>query len=97
MYLDAYPHTVYCSVALLDNQIVNYKIGGHFWSKEIISWRGQVTYDQMKEVVVEYVSIEVNNDEEHSKAFEVDSVEWMKQWKIHEQYRGGRPYEKEEQ
>jgi hypothetical protein len=92
-WVDTYPHEVYASVLLLDNKIINYKIGERFWSTPLeakIYTRKQIDFEKLK---TEYTSWTVYNSEEHNKAFEVYAREWFKQWEVHDDYFiGASPY-----
>lgn len=90
-WLEEYPHNVYASVLLLDNKIMNYKIGNRAWKHPFdMTWRFPLP-DNIDEYSVQSNCWEVNNSEEHNEAFNMGR-EWMKQWEVHEDYKGFDPY-----
>jgi hypothetical protein len=86
-----YPHKVYASVILLDGKLYNWKVGQHAWLCP-----GEVKicfsdFDKMNRMTVEHTFWEVGNPTEHNQAFD-QAKEWLKQWPIHENHVGAKPY-----
>lgn len=79
---NTYPHRVFANAALLDGKIIDWKTGNWRWRN------GQ----HLKPAVIRTKSFIVNNNEEHSKAFNVLAVKFYKQFPMHENFRAYRPY-----
>lgn len=98
-WVDTYPHTIYASVLLRDNKIINWKIGQRKWLDHMDMTRRMklpYTKSDYDGETVESKVWEVNDDHEHSQVFEVLAKEWFKNWDIHEKHEGspahnGRP------
>jgi len=90
-WVETYPHTVYASVLLKDNKITNWKIGERKWTHNMDMTRMfklPFNMDDYKGETVESTAFEVNNSEEHNKAFSELAREWFRQWELHEEYQG---------
>lgn len=90
---DEYPHKLYASVLLDENnEILNWKVGNYFWKEPS---EAKMTYEDAKKIEkfeTAYKEFTVNTDEEHIKVFEVDSKEWFKNFKISPRHYGSAPY-----
>ena len=82
---ETYPHSIFVSVILVDNKIADWKIGQHTLSTGCLIDTTKCDYKE-KEFVV-------NSNKEHNKVFEKDSIDWLRQWKVHEKYRGHSPFD----
>ncbi|MED1955115.1 hypothetical protein [Brevibacillus centrosporus] len=91
-WVDTYPHKVYASVLLLDGKIYNWKIGQDHWKHPHEVKMRYSDFDKLDRMYTQYAWFEVNNDEEHNRAFEVLAREWFKQWEIHENHIGAKCY-----
>ncbi|MBD1379133.1 hypothetical protein [Metabacillus arenae] len=91
-WVDTYPHEVYASVLLLDNKIYNYKIGQHYWEYPFQVKMRYSDFDKLDKMEAKYTSFTVENDEEHENAFRIHAREWFKQWEIHKENIGSKPY-----
>lgn len=75
---DTYPHIIYASVLLLDNKIIDYKIGQRYWESPLhVTLRGQISMDELFRCETKHTSWEVTNDEEHNNVFENLAVSWI--------------------
>ena len=96
-WVHTYPHTVYASVLLLDNKIINWKIGDRRWT-DIFSMTRRIRRDRPFNIndytgeTVESIGFEVNNSDEHDHAFAVLAKEWFKNWEVHPNHEGGPAY-----
>lgn len=93
-WVETYPHTVYASVLLLDDKIMNWKVGERKWKHNMDMTRRinrPFSLDDYVGEMVESIGFEANNSEEHNHAFEVLAPEWFKQWEIDESL-GNPPY-----
>lgn len=94
---DEYPHELHASVLLWENQIVRWKVGPSYWEDPTaISFRGEIpnlreVFDN-GELSVQHKTFVVHDDEEHEAVFRKHAAKWFKQWKIHQNHRGGKPY-----
>lgn len=94
-WVDTYPHTVYASVLLKDNKIINWKIGERKWKHNMDMTRMfklPFNMDGYEGETVESIGFEVNSDVEHNKTFSELAKEWFKQWEVHEEYNGSGVY-----
>lgn len=94
-WVDTYPHTVYASVLLKNNKIINWKIGERKWTHPLdMSRKIKVPFnmDDYKDETVEHTAFEVNNSKEHNEAFSKLAREWFRQWELHEEFYGQSPY-----
>ena len=96
-WVETYPHTVYASVLLKDNKIIDWKIGQRRWT-DIFSmtrrFKRPFNLDDYAGETVESTEFEVNNSEEHNRVFSELAREWFKQWEIDESL-GNPPYKVE--
>ena len=77
-WIETYPHKVYASVLLLNGEIVDYKVGEHYWtSVKEVTLRGQISYKDLLKCTVNHKCWEVNSKEEHENVFNKLSVEWI--------------------
>lgn len=77
-WLETYPHKIYASVLLLDNELIDYKVGEHYWeSPHQVTLRGQISYNDLLKCKTKYTFWEVYNQEEHNKVFSILAEEWI--------------------
>ena len=77
-----YPRKIYCSVLLVDGKVVDYKIGDTYWyCKEVITLRGQISWEDYQIAETRYTSWNVKDDTENENVFDNLAHEWMKQFK----------------
>ncbi|MGU8523301.1 hypothetical protein ACV3OO_11785 [Clostridium perfringens] len=77
-WVETYPHKVYTSVLLLNNEIIDYFIGEHYWKTPYnVTLRGEINYKDLSKCETRYVSWEVNNSKEHCEVFEKLAKEWI--------------------
>ena len=87
-WLETYPHSIWANVGLDENEeiiywkTVNYKKDGI----------GCVDKGVLKFIKMEHKEFICNNPEEHNLAFEKQSEDFYKQWKISKDFFGFRPY-----
>lgn len=80
----SYPHTLYCSILLLDHQIIDYKIGQTYWhEKGMVTLRGQISWEDYERATVKWTTWEVHNDKECQEVFDHLAVEWMESQSSH--------------
>lgn len=93
-YMDnGYPYDVHASVALLDNRIVNWRVGGSPWvNAYVITFRGEFDFNRIEEVEIKSVAFTVTEEGEHAKAFDEDAKEWFRQWEVADSFKYGKPY-----
>jgi hypothetical protein len=92
MVFDEYPHKIYASVLLFDNKIVMWKVGPGYWSQPgVVSVKSKLP-GHILEGETDYTSFTVTNDYEHERVFNFDSKLWFKNWDIHEEHAGVKPY-----
>lgn len=90
---DEYPHKLYASVLLDENnEILNWKVGNYFWREPAdtrMTYEDLKKIDKLKTIYKEFV---VNNNNEHNRVFYIDSKEWFKKFKISPKHYGAAPY-----
>lgn len=65
-WVETYPHKIYASVLLLNNELVDYKIGERYWESPFeVTLRGQISYDDLLKCKTKYTFWEVNTEKEH--------------------------------
>lgn len=78
-WIETYPHKIYASVLLLDNKIIDYLIGEHYWKSPYnVTLRGQIPYNDLCKCKTEYTFWNVDNREEHNKVFSKLAKDWIK-------------------
>ncbi len=87
---DTFPHEIYASVILKDNKIKMWKVAAATLSRDYDITK---TIQEHPEYAYEEVTFTANNHEEHSNIFCKDSVEWLSQWKLHEEFEGISPFD----
>lgn len=77
-WLETYPHKVFASVLILNNEVVDYKIGEHCWNdvKEV-TLRGQISLEDLFKSKILNTSWKVNSREEHNMVFKKIAREWI--------------------
>jgi hypothetical protein len=94
---EAYPHSVYASVLLNEEgKILNWRIGSYYWKQPIEAKMRFRDYAKISLLTVRYKEFIVNNDYEHDKAFEVDAIEFFKQFELAEDHIGASPFEEDD-
>lgn len=83
-WIDTYPHNIFTSVILKDNKIILWKTGGHTLKDNYLIDKTKYSYFENCFVA--------NCKEEHDLIFEERSIEWFKQWELHENFNGFSPY-----
>lgn len=89
-WVETYPHTIWASVILKDNKISDWKIGQNRLSQK---YNIQSLHEAHPEYTYEEHSWEVSDDDEHSDVFDIHASEWFRQWELHEDFIGSKPYE----
>lgn len=85
-WVDTYPHNIWASVILKDNKIMDWKIGqNRLNEKYIIPENSNYSYEEICYVV--------DTPEKHDKTFDTDAREWLKQWELHEGFKGSSPFD----
>jgi hypothetical protein len=94
---EKYPHSIYANV-LLDEEgkILNWKTVNYCWREpaEVKMYYKQV--QRIDKFTVQHKEFIVNNDYEHNKVFEVDAVEFYKQFELAKDHIGTSPFEKDD-
>jgi len=94
MRFNKYPKMLRANVLLLDGEIINWKTGTTSW--EGYNWinsRQQVNLIRSGgEIHSEVLEKNILSEDQWDKFFEVDSVEFYKQYKVHEKFKGFKPY-----
>jgi hypothetical protein len=91
-WIDTYPHEVYASVLLLDNKILNWKVGETYWESPLFVYTSLDMWFDVDDLEARYTSWTVHTPEEHNRVFQELAPEWFKQWEIHEKFKGFKPY-----
>lgn len=77
-WVESYPHKVYASILLLDNKIIDYLIGEHYWKSPCnVTLYGQISYRDLLRCETKYTFWKVNNNKEHREVFETLAKEWI--------------------
>lgn len=82
------PYTIYASVLLLDNKIVNWKIGQRGWRtipEAYMSGQPDIVFDNFgnENMRTEILEMECKTKDDHSKAFNEWSESFFRRWEIH--------------
>lgn len=91
-WVDAYPHKVFASVLLLDGKIYGWKIGDRYWDSPYEVRMKINDFDKLDRMRAEHTYWIVYNSKEHNDVYEIHAKEWFKQWEIHEDLPGFKPY-----
>ena len=90
---DEYPHDLHASVLLLENQIIQWKVGPNAWENVYsITIRGEIPLGGLDALAVQSTTWTVHDDKEHNDVFQKHAGKWFKQWKMHKNHRGAKPY-----
>lgn len=94
MWMNEYPYEVNASVLLLDGKIYNWKIGNQHWETPNMVKMRFTDMHLISEgrFSTENKSFTVNNEKEHSEAFEIHAREWFKNWEISDVHIGIKCY-----
>lgn len=81
-WIETYPHKIYASVLILDNKVMDYKIGERKWEHVYdVTLRGQIEIKDLERCKVKNTYWEVNNINEHGIVFNVLAKEWIEKQK----------------
>lgn len=91
---DEYPHDLYANVYLYEGKIIRWRVGPTLRPPETVTWRGEIPIHKIGEGLIthEYKKWIVHDDKEHNAVFQKHATKWFKQWQMHENHRGGKPY-----
>lgn len=80
-WIDTFPHTIYASVLLEKEKLIDYKIGQRRWTHPFdVTLRGQLnSIDELMNCEVKSIKFIVNNIAEHNKVFSIDAKEWIRE------------------
>lgn len=81
-WIETYPHKIYASVLILDDKVMDYKIGERKWEHIYdVTLRGQIEIKDLDRCKVKNTCWEVNNINEHGIVFNVLAKEWIEEQK----------------
>lgn len=97
MWVDEYPHSLYASVLLDEEEkILNWKVGNYYY-KEPEMWKMYYSqFQRAKKFTVQFKEFIVDDSFEHNKVFEIDSKEWFKQFELAKDHIGASPFEEDD-
>jgi hypothetical protein len=91
-WLDTFPHKICASVILKNNKIKFWKVGENPLKDK---YNIPALEKEHPEYSYKEQYFEVNNKFEHNVVFEVEAVEWFRQWDLHEDFKGSSPFVQE--
>lgn len=88
---EVFPHDIHASILLLDDKIFNYKIGRSRWTTPSQVHMKLSDFDKQNRMSIVSKKYTVFNKAQHNEV-DVLAREWMKNWKVHEDYSGYKVY-----
>ncbi|MBX4267171.1 hypothetical protein [Clostridium estertheticum] len=89
-WLNTFPHKIYATTILKDNKIIYWKVGQNrlkdtYNIENLIKNHPSYSYEEH--------CFEVNTSTEHKNIFQIESVEWFRQFGLHEKFKGISPFD----